>query len=212
MAEKLIAMKVADFVDLLASDTPAPGGGSVAALAGAQAAGLMAMVCRLTIGKKKYVEVEERIKTGLAELEKLRTQMTALVDADTDAYNAFGAAMAMPKETDKDKAARRQAMRQASKLATEVPAETMAAGLAVARLIRRLHPIANKNCLSDMGTAMMMTNCAVLGAAMNVLINLPGTGDEAFNEKFAAQVAATREEMDKIGDDTTGQIFVALAE
>jgi len=212
MAEKLMAMKVKEFVDLLASDAPAPGGGSVAALAGAQAAGLMAMACRLTVGKKKYAEVEEQINAGLGELEKLRAQLTELVDADTEAYNAFGAAMALPKETDEEKALRKQAMREAAKLATEVPAKTLAAALAVARLIRRLHPIANKNCLSDMGTAMMMAQSAVMGAAMNVLITLPGTGDESFNGKFAAQVAAAREEIANIADDPMGQILVALAE
>jgi len=210
MSDKLVELTVNNFVETVASAAPAPGGGSVAALAGAQGAGLMAMVCRLTIGKKKYLDVQEQVEEGLAELDRLVAEFMRLVDADTEAFNAFGAAMAMPKETDEQKAARRTAMQLASKLATEVPAETMAASSATIRLIHRLHPIANKNCLSDMGVAMQMTLTALSGAAMNVLINLPGTGDEEFNKKYAEQVQTARDEAEQLAQETTAAVFAAL--
>ncbi len=211
MEKQLVAMTVTEFVDLLASDTPAPGGGSVAALAGAQAAALAAMVCRLTIGKKKYAAHEAEVQAKLTELESARTELLTLVDADTEAYRAFGAAMAMPKDTDEQKAARTAAMRAASKTATEVPAQTMRASLAVARLVRHLHPITNQNCRSDIGTALQMARAAVLGAVMNVLINLPGTGDDTFNQKYTAEADAARAEVQQIAMETGDAIFRELA-
>lgn len=210
MSEKLIDLSVNQFIELVASDAPAPGGGSVAALAGAQAAALMAMVCRLTIGKKKYLAVQERVEKGLAELDELQGELTNLVDADTEAYKAFGRAMALPKETEVQKAARSQAMREAAKSATEVPDRTLGAAASTVELIHRLHPIANKNCLSDMGTAMRLAHAAVLGAAMNVLINLPGTGDEEFIRLHRERVRAARERAEKLVEDTTQAILAAL--
>ena len=191
----LIEMPVRQFLSLLASEAPAPGGGSVAALAGAQAAALMAMVCRLTIGKKKYLEVEADAKAAVEELDRLAAELLALVDADTAAYNAFGAAMALPKDTEEQKAARRAAMQAAAKEATLVPARTLDAALATARIIAGLYPRTNRNCLSDAGTGMQMAAAAVSGAAFNVLINLPGTGDEEFGRRQAARVAAAQQEM-----------------
>lgn len=188
----LMAMPVDQFLNMLASDAPAPGGGSVAALAGAQAAALMAMVCRLTIGKKKYAEAETDAKVALAELETLRTELSALVDADTSAYNDFGAAMALPKETDEQKQARLVAMQEAAKGATSVPARTLEAAFATAKIIVRLYRRTNRNCLSDAGAALQMARAATAGAALNVLINLPGTGDESFNHRHAARVAEIR--------------------
>lgn len=202
----LIEMPVHQFLSLLASDAPAPGGGSVAALAGAQAAALMAMVCRLTIGKKKYLEVEADAKTAVEELDRLAAELLALVDADTAAYNAFGAAMALPKESDEQKAARRAAMQAAAKEATQVPARTLEAALATARIIAGLYPRTNRNCLSDAGTGMQMAAAAVSGAAFNVLINLPGTGDEEFSRRQAARVAEAQREMAALAARTLDDI------
>ncbi|NLH50086.1 MAG: cyclodeaminase/cyclohydrolase family protein [Myxococcales bacterium] len=202
----LIEMPIRQFLSLLASEAPAPGGGSVAALAGAQAAALMAMVCRLTIGKKKYLEVEADAKNAVAELDRLAAELLALVDADTAAYNAFGAAMALPKETDEQKAARRAAMQAAAKEATQVPARTLEAALATARIIAGLYPRTNRNCLSDAGTGMQMAAAAVSGAAFNVLINLPGTGDEEFSRRQAARVAEVQRETAALAARTLDEI------
>jgi methenyltetrahydrofolate cyclohydrolase len=192
---KLMGLKVGEFVDLLASNEPAPGGGSVAALAGAQAAALMAMVCRLTIGKKKYVEVEAEVVAALSRLDSLQAELVALVDEDTEAYNVFGAAMGMPKETDEQKATRREAMRAAAKFATEVPAKTLAAAALVAREIAALYGKTNKNCLSDAGTGLQLAWSAIVGASMNVRINLPSTGDEDFSAAHAARVKQIEDEI-----------------
>ncbi len=208
---KLIDLKVGDFVDLLASNEPAPGGGSVAALAGAQAAALMAMVCRLTIGKKKYLEVEMEAQAALEKLDALQAELSSLVDKDTEAYNAFGDAFAMPKETDDQKAARKQAIRDAAKGATEVPAQTLAAAAEVARVIHQHYRKTNRNCLSDAGTGMQMAWAAITGAAMNVQINLPSTGDEAFSARHAAQVRAVLTEIGPLVEEVTGDIHQSLS-
>ena len=113
------------FLDELASATPAPGGGSVAALAGALGAALTSMVCNLTIGKKKYAGVEQEMKKILVESEKLRATFTALVDRDTEAFNKVMEAFGLPKETEPQKALRAAAIREATKEATLVPLEVM---------------------------------------------------------------------------------------
>ena len=211
MTKKLCEQRIPDFLIRLASNAPAPGGGSVAALAGAQAAALMAMVCRLTLGKEKYAGAEEEIRSGLQQLEIRQEEFMNLVDADTEAYNAFAAALSLPKGSAQQKTARKQAMRKAAKTAAEVPARTLVAAHATARLIHRLQPLSNQNCLSDMGTAMQMAWAAVLGASMNVLINLPGTGDADFNERHRARVQTLKDQSHRWVQETTAAVFEALA-
>jgi len=207
---KLIDMPVCEFVDALASDAPAPGGGSAAALAGAQAAALMAMVCRLTVGKKKYAAVEAEANAALAALETRRAELLALIDEDTEAYRAFGRAAALPKNTDDEKVARRQAMRAASKYAAEVPSRTLEAAADVARIIARMFRTANRNCLSDTGAGLQLAHAAVVGASLNVLINLPGTDDDAFNLAHAARVQALGDEIRALADGAAREISALL--
>src|SRR5512136_835155 len=109
----LIHQPVNEFLDTTASSSPAPGGGSVAALAGALGAALTAMVCRLTIGKKKYAEAEVEVKTILTQAEALRGQFTSLVAEDTAAFNKVMEAYALPKDSDAQKALRSAAIREA---------------------------------------------------------------------------------------------------
>lgn len=208
---KLVDLKVTEFAELLASDQPAPGGGSVAALAGAQAAALMAMVCRLTIGEKKYAEVDAEATEALPQLEQLQAQLLALVDKDTAAYNLFGDAFAMAKETDEEKQARTRAIRNAAKQATAVPAQTMEAAARVARLIAGLYEKTNRNCLSDAGVGMQMAWTAVLGAAFNVRINLPSTKDEAFNAEHAQRVRQVLDEIGPLNAQVTDAIGRSLS-
>ncbi len=203
---KLVDLPLEEFVALLASDAPAPGGGSAAALAGAQAAALMAMVCRLTIGKKKYAAVEAEATQALAELEQRRAELLALIDADAEVYNGFGRALAMPKETDEQAAARRQAMQAAARQAADVPRRTVEAAAGVARIVVRLYAKTNKNCLSDAGTALHLAWAAVQGASFNVLINLPGTGDEAFHLTHVARLRDRNDEIKPLFERAAAEI------
>jgi formiminotetrahydrofolate cyclodeaminase len=179
---------VHEFLDELASDSPAPGGGSIAALAGAMGTALTAMVCRLTIGKKKYVEVQEEMESILQEAEELRGKMTRLVDEDTEAFNGVMAAFGLPKETPEQQVRRAAAIQEATHEATLVP-------LRVMKLVDRSLPLAvrvaekgNKNSASDAGVAALMLQAACSGAALNVRTNLGSLKDEVFVRETTAQV------------------------
>ncbi len=122
---KLVEMKVNEFVDLMASDEPAPGGGSAAALEGALGAALTAMVCALTVGKKKYADVQELAIESQKKGNELKAQFVDVIDRDTEAFNAVSAVFAMPKSTDEEKAARSAAMQEAPEGLHQDPFEMM---------------------------------------------------------------------------------------
>jgi formiminotetrahydrofolate cyclodeaminase len=168
------------FLDELASSSPAPGGGSVAALAGALGAGLVSMVCALTIGKKKYADVEGEMKKIQVQSEALRGQFTALVDRDTDAFNKVMETYALPKETEPQKALRAAAIRAATKEATLVPLEVMKHCIDGLALAQNAAASGNANSVSDAGVAALMLHAACEGAALNVKINLNGLDDADF--------------------------------
>lgn len=168
------------FLDELASSSPAPGGGSVAALAGALGAGLVSMVCALTIGKKKYADVESEMKKIQVQSEALRSQFTALVDRDTDAFNKVMETYALPKETEPQKALRSAAIRAATKEATLVPLEVMKHCIDGLALAQNVAASGNANSVSDAGVAALMLHAACEGAALNVKINLNGLDDTDF--------------------------------
>ncbi len=113
------------FLDELASQNATPGGGGAAAIIGAMGAALVAMVCHLTIGKKKYAEVEDEMKALLVKAEALRQRLTGMIEDDVKAFDAVMGAYGMPKETDADKSARSAAIQQALKLATDVPLQLL---------------------------------------------------------------------------------------
>lgn len=168
------------FLDDLASASPAPGGGSVAALAGALGAALTAMVCRLTIGKKKYSEVEGEVKAILVQAEALRGQFTSLVDEDTAAFNKVMEAYALPKDSEAQKTLRSAAIREATKEATMVPLEVMKHGIDAMALAENAAAKGNVNAVSDAGVSAHMLHAACESAALNVRINLKTLNDDEF--------------------------------
>jgi formiminotetrahydrofolate cyclodeaminase len=168
------------FLDELASSSPAPGGGSVAALAGALGAALTAMVCNLTIGKKKYAAVEGEMKKILAQAEKMRGLFTALIDEDTRAFNKVMEAFSLPKDTEPQKALRSAAIREATKEATNVPLEVMKHCIDALALTQQVAASGNVNSVSDAGVSAYMLHAAVEAAALNVRINLNNLNDSEF--------------------------------
>lgn len=168
------------FLDELSSSSPAPGGGSVAALAGALGAALASMVCNLTIGKKKYAGVEEELKRVLREAEDLRAKFTQLVEKDTLAFNKVMEAFALPKETDPQRALRNAAIEGATKEATLVPLEVMKHCIDAHALAQEVAEKGNKNSASDAGVSALMLFAACEGAALNVKINLGSLTDTEF--------------------------------
>ncbi|HEY2805960.1 MAG TPA: glutamate formimidoyltransferase, partial [Gemmatimonadales bacterium] len=163
------------FLDAVASAEPAPGGGTVAAIAGAMAAALGAMVGRLTVGRKKYVEVEAEFRALIDQAEGLRSRLTRLADEDAAAYGAVMKAYAIPK----DKADERKAALQSAMLAAaEVPMRTLEAARDVAKLCARAAVAGNVNARSDGGVGGMLAGAAARGAYYNVLINLQSLPDK----------------------------------
>lgn len=180
------------FLDEVASSSPAPGGGSVAALAGALGAALTSMVCHLTVGKKKYADVEDEMKKVLEQSEHLRVQFTELIERDTMAFNKVMEAFALPKDTDPQKALRSAAIREATKEATLVPLEVMKHCIDALALARAVASHGNVNSVSDAGVAAYMLHGALESAALNVRINLNGLNDPEFVGWKQDEVASLR--------------------
>ena len=181
---KLVDMTVRDYLDLLKSDAPAPGGGSVSALSAAQGVGLVAMVADLTIGREKYAEYEQVCKEAKEEALKLYEALVAAIDEDTEAFNKVSAAYKMPKDTDEQKAARSAAIRKANVGATQVPYETIKLCLAGLKVTETMIGKSNPNAASDLGVAALNLMAGIRGAWLNVKINLPGIKDEAAKAQF----------------------------
>jgi len=178
-----------DFLATVAAAEPVPGGGSVAALAGSLAAALGEMVSGLTEGKKKFIAVEEKVRTLHARLEEARRQLLGLVSEDAAAYRLVFEAMKLPRGTDPEQAARAEAMERATRVATEVPLRTARAAAAVLGHLEELVAAGNPNARSDAAVGAQLAYAAVKGAQYNVLINLPGLKDSAFAEQCHTEAA-----------------------
>ena len=189
------------FLDELASKSATPGGGSVAALMGAQSAALTSMVCNLTIGKPQYVKVEADMQALLQQSEALRAKLTGLIKADVDVFNRLMAAYGLPKETDADKAARSEAIQMALKTATEVPLECARACAEAVELSRIAADKGYLGVISDAGAAVMAAYGGLKSAALNVYINTGSLKDKAFAEAKLAELAAILENIDTLVED-----------
>jgi methenyltetrahydrofolate cyclohydrolase len=179
---------IEQFLDGLASEAATPGGGSAAAIIGAMAAGLVSMVCNLTIGKPKYKEHEEELKTVLSKAEDLRHRLTDMVNDDVRAFDTVMGAYGMPKDTDEQKAARSEAIQAALKEATEVPLRCCEAVREVIDLAAIASQKGNLNVLSDAGVAVVAAYAALRSAALNVYTNVKMIKDQSFNEAKLADL------------------------
>ena len=178
---KLTEMTVTGFVDALASDAPAPGGGSAAALSGAVGAGLTAMVACLTQGRKKYAEFAEFAAQVEKKGQELKARLLDVMDRDTDAFNLVSAAFAMPKDTGEQKAARSAAIQEGLKACTKTPMECMElCDEAITLSTEFLEGGFNLSSASDLGVAFLNLKSGMQGAWLNVLINIGSIKDESF--------------------------------
>ena len=190
------------FLDDLASPSPTPGGGSAAALAGALGAGLVAMVCGLTVGKKKYADAEEEMNRILPQAESLRAQFTELIDRDAFAFDKVMEAYGLPKDTDPQKALRAAAIREATKEATLVPLEVMKHCIDALALAQNVAAHGNVTSISDAGVAALMLHAACEGAALNVKINLSALNDEEFVGWKSEEVESILKTSRMMGEET----------
>jgi formiminotetrahydrofolate cyclodeaminase len=196
--------EVETFLDALASQSATPGGGSAAAIIGAMGAALVSMICNLTIGKKKYADVEPEMKEVLGKAEALRLRLTGMIEDDVKAFNAVMGAYGMAKETDADKAARDKAIQAALKQATDVPLACAHAAREVIDLAAIAADKGNLNVISDAGVGVLAAYAALRSAALNVFTNARMITDKTFaeaklkelNQLLAGAEAATEKAYD----------------
>ncbi len=168
----LVSLTNRQFVDEVSTDSAAPGGGSVAALCAAQAAALVAMVANLTVGKKGYEGVQERVKAIAEEAQELKDALLEAIDADTEAFDRVMAAFGLPKANDEQREVRDRAVAEATRGATRVPLAVLERAVRVLDLAAEIGEIGNANSLSDAGVAVLCAGTGAEGAYYNVLINL----------------------------------------
>jgi len=196
-------MSIVQFMDKLASDAAAPGGGSAAAMAGTMGCCLISMVANLTIGKEKFKKNEEQVKEILGKSEKLRERLMSAADEDAQAFNAVMDALKMPKGTDEEKARRTEILQQAFKYAAVKPKEIGEMCVDVLELAWELHDKGNPHALSDIGVGALMANAGLEGAILNVEINIPSIRDEDFVEEMKEKV----EQLRRKGNETLKNIM-----
>lgn len=177
------------FIDRLAAGTATPGGGAASAYAGAMAAGLVAMVARLTLGKKKYAEVEAQMQSVLEGAEKLRANLTTAIAEDSAAFEDVMAAFKLPKATDEEQAARAEAIEQAYVHAAEVPLRVARDSVATLGLAAMAVEHGNLNAISDGGSAAHLAQAALAGAALNVRANAQAVHDDATAEAWLKELS-----------------------
>ncbi|MDP2426234.1 MAG: cyclodeaminase/cyclohydrolase family protein [bacterium] len=183
---KLIDLSVKEFLLQVSSSSPAPGGGSVAALSGACGVGLIKMTLELSISKKKFLaldaKIQEEVTTYLPILQEYLHDFVTFIDEDTDAFNQIMKSFSLPKITDEEKAIRKQAILQGTIQAIHVPQKVIDLSQKAIGVLDQVTPYLNQNTLSDQGVAALCLATAIEGAAFNVFINLPSLEDSTQKE------------------------------
>jgi len=179
---------VEEFVNTVAAPTPTPGGGSVAALAGALAAGLGEMVCGVSLKRKSLGAHHPTLEASRIRLAALHERLMETVDRDAQSYEAVMRAFKLPKSTETEQAARNQAIETASKQASVVPLETAELAAAVARELASLAGITIAQAASDLRVASDLAETARRGGIENVRANLPGVRDESWLRDIEARI------------------------
>jgi methenyltetrahydrofolate cyclohydrolase len=188
------------FLDELASKSATPGGGSAAALMGAQGAALVSMVCNLTLGKPKFADVETELQEVLEKAESLRSQLTGLIQADIDVFNRLMSKYALPKESDDEKSFRSAAIQEVLKEATEIPMQCVHACVEVIQLSKIAAEKGNSNAVSDAGAAVMAAYGGLKSSALNVYINAGSLKNENFVAAKLKELESSMEGIDKVID------------
>ena len=200
---KLIDMTVTDFASEVDSNSPAPGGGSVSALASDIGVGLARMMAHLSFGKKEF-------KVRFDKLGEIRTELSTLVDKDTESFNEFMKVLKLPKETDEEKVARAKAMEEATIFSIEVPYKTAKLSLEALKLLDFLVANGNQNAITDIGVGTLMLATGMEGAILNVKVNLMGLENKEIHDKYSKGCKEILCEGQKIKDDIIAKIHKQL--
>lgn len=184
---RLVQMTLTDFADETASESPAPGGGSISAYVGALGISLATMVANLSSHKKGWDERWEEFSDWAEKGEQFKNELVKLVDADTRAFNQIMQAFALPKSNDEEKARRQKAISDATRYAIEIPARVMQVAFESMQVIKAMAETGNPNSVSDAGVGALCARAAVIGAFMNVRINAAGYDDKQFVDEMIAR-------------------------
>jgi len=180
-------MTLSDFADETASESPAPGGGSIAAYVGSLGISLATMVANLSSHKKGWDERWEEFSNWAEKGEQYKNELVKLVDADTRAFNQIMHAFGLPKSNDAEKAARTKAIQDATKYAIDIPFKVMQVTYESMQVIKAMADIGNPNSISDAGVGALCARSAVMGAFMNVRINASGYEDKVYVQEIIAK-------------------------
>jgi glutamate formiminotransferase/formiminotetrahydrofolate cyclodeaminase len=200
----LMSMVSWDFVDEVSRDSPAPGGGSIAALAGALGAALSSMVCNLTFTKEGYEEVKEEMEQTAIKAQEIKDKLSIAVDEDTLAFNELFAAFGMPKDTEEQKKARDEAVQEGYKKAAAVPLQTAKLCFEALKLCHTAANHGNKASITDAGVGAWMARTGIIGAIYNVKINLVDIKDEEFNKEMRSELDQLINESKTILEEVDG--------
>lgn len=204
--DNLVNMTISDFADELSTDSPAPGGGSVAAVCTALSGALSAMVSNLTFDKKGYENVWQQVKELAENGQEVKKQSLYAIDKDTQAFYDMMDAMRLPKKTDEEKAKRAEAIQKATKNAILVPLETIEIAHQAAEIAKQISAIGNENALSDAGVAAITANAGAKAAFLNIKINMPGIEDESFKKDITEKAEMLCDQIDKLALETEKSI------
>jgi len=202
----LVNLTIADFVDEVSRDTPAPGGGSIAALAGALGSALASMVANLSVGKAEFDNQYEALCKLAEKAQTIKDELVHAVDADTEAFNEVITGMRMAKDTQEQQMLRSEAIRRGYKSAAKVPLHTATLCREVLDLCQTAANIGNNAVMSDAGVGALMAYAGVQGAIHNVRINLPHTKDEAFIDEMKSRLGDLLSESKALCDAIQKQV------
>jgi len=207
----LMSMTVQRFADEVSTESPAPGGGSVAALMGSLGAALATMVANLTVGKKGYEEAWEELGAMAGRGQAVKDRLSRAVDEDTEAFNRVMEAVRLPKGTPDQQAERARAIEAANRTAAEVPLQTARLCLEAIALADKAAELGNRNSASDAGVAALAARAGAEGAALNVRINLAGIADAGFKARASEEVAAIEADARRLCEAVLARVAATIA-
>jgi glutamate formiminotransferase/formiminotetrahydrofolate cyclodeaminase len=208
---KLVTMKTAELVQEVSRETPAPGGGSIAALAGSLGAALASMVSNLTIGKKGYEQHHKELILLAEQAQLVKDQLLKSVDDDTDAFNAYLQARRLPQNSPEEKKIREEAIQNGLKEAVMVPLNTAQLSMEALKIARRVVEIGNRNSVTDAGVGAQIAFSGVRGGIFNVLINLPQITKQQFVRDMKQTCRQLEDEAENILEDTLKKVHTVIA-
>ena len=211
---KLVELDVLKFLDVVDSNSPAPGGGSVSALASSLGASLARMVAHLSFGKKKYEALPDDVKAKFVanfdELLKIKNELNDLIDRDSEAYNTVMAAYKLPKETDEEKAARNAKIQKSLKYAIQTPYDIVVLSGKAISLLGEILANGNQNAITDIGVGTMLLMVGLEGGILNVKVNLTSIEDAAYVEKITKEIYEIKAVAEKEKERIMGIVNSAL--